>query len=66
MNIKKLREKAGMTQGQLAEKMKIRQTTVSNWEMGIAFPRAKQIPCLADILGCSIDALFGRDDSERG
>lgn len=65
MNIKKLREAAGLTQIQLAEKMGVMQTSVSNWESEVSLPRARQLPDLADALSCSIDDLYGRESPER-
>ena len=58
MNIKKLREIAGMTQNQLAEQMGVMQTAVSNWENEVALPKARQLPLLAKVLGCTISDLF--------
>ena len=58
MRIKKLREKAGLQQKQLAERMGVLTTAVSNWESEVALPRARQLPLLAQVLGCSIDELY--------
>ena len=61
MKIKDLRKAAGLTQSQLAEAMGVGQSTVCNWENGVAAPMASMLPKLADLLGCTIDALFGRE-----
>lgn len=58
MRIKKLREKAGLQQKQLAESMGVLTSAVSNWESEVALPRARQLPLLAQVLDCSIDDLF--------
>ena len=58
MRIKDLREAAGMTQKQVADTMGVLTSAVSNWESEVALPRARQLPLLAQVLGCSIDALF--------
>ena len=63
MNIKELRIAAGLRQVDLAEKMGVTQSTVCSWETGAAMPQASLRPKLADVLGCTIDALFGRDKS---
>ena len=63
MNIKELRIAAGLRQVDLAEKMGVTQSTVCSWETGAAMPQASLLPKLADVLGCTIDALFGRDKS---
>lgn len=62
MGIKSAREKAGLTQIQVAEKMKISQSTIACWETGRALPRAENLKLLADILGCTVDELL----SEKG
>ena len=58
MRIKELREKAGLQQKQVAESMSVLTSAVSNWESEVALPRARQLPMLAQVLGCSIDELF--------
>ena len=58
MNIKELREAAGLSQQQLAAAMGVLQSAVSNWETEIALPRARQLPALAAALGCTINDLF--------
>ena len=63
MKIKELRQAAGMTQMELAEKVKVNQTAVSQWERGSALPACDKLPELADALRCTIDALFGREQS---
>ncbi len=58
MRIKELREAAELQQRQVAESMGVLQTAVSNWETEVALPRARQLPRLARVLGCSIGDLF--------
>lgn len=58
MRIKELREAAGLKQTELAQKMSVLQNSVSNWETEVALPKARDLPLLAKILGCSIDDLF--------
>lgn len=60
MKIKELREAAGLGQVQLAKAAGVSQPSIVQWEAGSAYPRADKLPVLADILGCTIDALFGR------
>lgn len=60
-NVKVLREKSGMSQKSLATAMGVSQQAVSRWESGTCMPLAEQLPALADALGCTIDALFGRE-----
>lgn len=65
MEIKKKRESAGLTQRMLSEKMGVSRTTVAMWESGAASPSTEKLPKLARILGCTIDALFGRTAGEE-
>lgn len=58
MRIKELREAAGLQQQQVAAHMGVFQPAVSNWETEVALPKARDLPRLAHILGCSIDDLF--------
>lgn len=61
MRIKELRQMAGMTQQQVADSMGVLTSAVSNWESEVALPRARQLPLLARVLGCSIDELFAQE-----
>ena len=53
-----LRDKAKLTQEELAEKLGVDRSTVTKWETGGALPRASMLPKIASILGCAIDDLF--------
>lgn len=56
-----LRKAAGLTQLQLAKELGISYQAVSKWENGLSNPDLVFIPPLADLLGVSIDTLFGRE-----
>lgn len=56
--IKILREKAGLTQLELAGALNVKQASVSRWENGDSMPSADKLPELAKIFGCSIDDLY--------
>ena len=58
MRIKELREAANLQQQQVAAHMGVFQSAVSNWETEVALPKARDLPRLASVLGCSIDDLF--------
>ena len=60
--LKKLREKNSLTQEQLAERIQVTRQAVSRWECG-GTPDVALLPSIADRLGVSIDALFGREVS---
>lgn len=62
MQIKELRRRVNLTQGQLADRMGVAQNCVSSWETEVSLPRTRQLPDLARVLGCSIDELFVPDD----
>jgi len=59
--LKEIRLQRGLTQTDLAEKMKVTQSVIAMWERGATLPAASKLPELADVLGCTIDALFGRE-----
>lgn len=62
--ISKFRKAAGLTQEELGEAVGISGQAVSRWECGGA-PDVTLLPTIADKLGVTIDALFGREGSER-
>lgn len=58
--IKEMRERAGLTQAQLAQRLGFEsQSLISMWETGERTPRSEKLPELAQILGCTIGDLFG-------
>lgn len=59
-NLKSLREKAGLTQAELADKLYITAQSVSKWENGISEPEIDTLCRLSDIFGVSIDTLLDR------
>ncbi len=62
--IAKYRKAAGLTQEELGRAVGISAQAVSRWECGGA-PDITLLPDLAERLGVSIDALFGREKGER-
>lgn len=58
--IKKYRMAEGITQEQLGQRLGVTTQAVSKWERG-GTPDAELLPKLSDMLGVSIDALFGRE-----
>lgn len=59
-NLKKLREKAGLTQEQLGEKIGLTVTAIKKNEQGITFPKIPTLNFLADYYGVSTDEILGR------
>lgn len=66
MNIQELRENAGLSRLEVASRLGLDKSTVSHWEHGKAIPRSDKLPLLADMFGCSIDELYGRDPPRPG
>lgn len=58
MNIKEMRIKRGLTQGQLAELSGIDQRQISRWELGKHRPSIDTVQKLAEILNCNISDLI--------
>ena len=60
MRIKERREAMGLTRMQVADCLGASKVAVRKWETGLAMPNADKLPVLADLLHCTIDALYGR------
>lgn len=48
-NIKRLRDRAGMTQEELADKLGVARSTVTQWENGWSNPRMRMVQKLAGV-----------------
>lgn len=67
MKIRKLRQRAGLSVCALAAGTGVYPGEVNNWEHEVYLPTARQLPALAAVLGCSIDALYrGRREDDDG
>ncbi len=55
------RRKKNMTQEKLAAELGITNQAVSKWELDLNCPDILSLPRLADLLGVTIDSLFGRE-----
>lgn len=62
--ISKFRKKKGLTQKELGEAIGVSSSAVSQWESG-GTPDISLLPTLSDILGVTVDALFGRSEALR-
>lgn len=58
--IKKARESVGYSQNKLSIKSGICVQSISNWELGKAFPSIINLIPIADALNISLDELVGR------
>ena len=61
LQIKKRRTELNMTQEQLAQKLDVSRSAISNWEIGRNYPDIQLIVTLSDILGISLDNLLKGD-----
>ncbi len=62
--ILKFRKEKGLTQKELGEKTGVSSSAVSQWESG-GTPDISLLPALSDVLGVTVDALFGRTEATR-
>lgn len=63
--IKNLREKSGLTQNELAEKLFVSNKTVSKWENGKGFPDVSLIEPIATALNVSVIELLNGEQIEN-
>lgn len=59
-----LRLSRQLNQKQLAERLGLQKSTVSNWENNNALPSVETLMTLADFFKVSTDYLLGRDESQ--
>ena len=62
-NFRACRERASLTQQELADIVNVDRSSISKWESGDFLPRTEKLPLIARTLDCSIDELLG---NERG
>lgn len=65
IHVKELRKSKGLSQRELANKLGVSRTTVTMWESGGQYPRLETAVRVANVLGCTIDDLFGRSPPEE-
>lgn len=57
----RLREGRGMDQRSLAAELEVSPSAVAQWENGYNLPGTDNLLALADLFGCSIDTVLGRE-----
>lgn len=62
--LRKLREEAGYSQGDVADRLDVSRPAVSSWESGKVRPRLNKLEQLADLFGTTVADLMGEDASE--
>ena len=62
--IRERREKAGLTQAQLAEAVFATRQTVGNWERGATLPDIQSLQLLASVFRVTVDELLGTSAAE--
>lgn len=61
-NLKGLLDKAGWSQADLARKLKVAPTNVSNWFQGKNTPSVETLEQIAEVFGVTVAALFSTDE----
>ena len=59
------RDKAGMTQQELASRLGVTQSAVANWENGFRKPDIFMLKKIADVLHCTTDDLLDTENKEE-
>ena len=62
MRIREKRKEKNLSQCELAQKVGVNQTAVSQWERGATMPSLDKAASIANALGCTIDELYGRGE----
>lgn len=62
--LRQMREKSGLTQGDLADKLDVSRPAVSSWESGKIRPRLNKLQQLAELFDTSVADLMGEDAAE--
>ncbi|MCR4561868.1 MAG: helix-turn-helix domain-containing protein [Bacilli bacterium] len=65
MRLRELRNKSGLTQNEIANKLGVSGQTILNWENGIYEPKINQLIQLADLFNVSVDYLIERKSNKN-
>lgn len=66
LRVRELREQHGITQEELAQRLGVEPPAVSKWDRNLAFPRMDKLVAMADIFGCTVDYIIGREPVRDG
>lgn len=64
--LQQLRQRNGLSQEEVAQKLFLTRQSVSKWENGQAEPGVENLKALARLYGVTVDALVGTDDALSG
>ena len=65
MRLRELRNKSGLTQNEIANRLGVSGQTILNWENGIYEPKINQLIQLADLFDVSVDYLIERQTNSK-
>ncbi len=65
MRLRELRNKSGLTQNEIANKLGVSGQTILNWENGIYEPKINQLIQLADLFDVTVDYLIERQANNK-
>ena len=65
MRLRELRNKTGLTQNEIANKLGVSGQTILNWENGIYEPKINQLIQLADLFDVTVDYLIERKTNDK-
>ena len=63
--IKEKRKSWGISQAELAERVNVNQTAISQWERGVVTPSLEKAKRLAYVFGCTIDDLYAAEPEKE-
>jgi transcriptional regulator with XRE-family HTH domain len=63
--LQRLRQKAGMSQDALAEKLSVSRQAVSRWERDETMPETDKVIALADLFGVTTDYLLRQTEEKK-
>jgi transcriptional regulator with XRE-family HTH domain len=63
--LRALREAAGLSQRELAQRLEVHHSNIGFWESGSVPPRSEVLPTMADIFGVRVEELLGHEAKRR-
>lgn len=61
MSFVQARQKAGLSQSQVAKELGVDQSAVCRWETGENMPRAAMLVLMAKLYGCTVDDILRKE-----